>query len=390
MASANTIPYLTPYMYAGINEVARERVGFIPAVGRNSSIDTVAIGQTVNIPIVPQGTAVAITPGAYAPDTGGMTPTNVTMAITKQYAYPIMWTGEEQHTLAQTGIAGSVYAQQFAQAFRNISNMVEADISALHVSASRAAGTYNAQPFSTANDFSDMALALKILEDNGAPTSDLHAVLSTTAIANIRGKQSVLFKVNEAGTSDMLRKGIIGDIMGVNLHTSAAVKTAVTAGTNNGSATTTAAGFAIGTTNIPTAAAGTGTIIAGDIITFAGDTNQYVVVTGVASVASASTALVIAAPGLRQAIPASATAITTVAATDRNMVFHRNSIMLATRAPYLPEGADPAKVTYISDPVSGLVFQVYEVMQYRQLKLEVALAWGVGMIRPEYCALAIG
>jgi hypothetical protein len=391
MASANTLPYLTPAMYAGINEVAREQIGFIPAVARNSSVDTVAIGQTVNIPIVPQGTAVAITPGSYAPDTGGMTPTNVTMAITNQYAYPIMWTGEEQQTLEQTGIAGSVYAQQFAQAFRNISGLIEADLAALHLKASRAVGTYNVQPFATANDFTDMSLALKILEDNGAPTSDLHAVLSTSAIANIRGKQSVLFKVNEAGTSDMLRKGIIGDIMGVALHTSAAVKTAVTAGTNNGSATTTAAGFAAGVTNIPTAAAGTGTIIAGDIITFAGDTNQYVVVTGVANVASASTTLVIAAPGLRQAIPASATAITTVAATDRNMVFHRGAMMLATRAPYMPQGGDSASaVTYIQDPVSKLIFQVAEYDMYRQKKIEVACAWGVGMIRPEYAALTIG
>jgi len=390
MASQNVLTYLTPAIYAGLTEVAREQVGFIPAVGRNSTLDSVAIGQTVNIPIVPQGTAVAITPGSYAPDTGGMTPTNVTMAITDQIAYPIMWNGEEQATLDQTGIAGSVYAQQFAQAFRNISGQIEAKIAALHVKASRAAGTYNTQPFATANDFMDMANGLKILEDNGAPTSDLHCVLSTTAIANIRGKQSVLFKVNEAGTSDMLRRGIIGDIMGVNLHASAAVKTAVAVGTSSNTGTTTAAGFAVGTTNIPTAAAGTGSILAGDIITIAGDTNQYVVVTGVASLASASTALTIAAPGLQKAIAASATTITVVAATDRNMLFHRNAIMLATRAPYLPQGSTNTNVTYVRDNVSGLTFQVAEFDLYRQKKVEVAIAFGVELIRPEFAALIIG
>lgn len=388
MASANTLTYLTPFAYAGLTEVAREQVGFIPAVGRNASIDTVAIGQTVNIPIVPQGTSSAITPGATAPDTGGMAPTNVTMAITDQEAYPIMWTGEEQHTLAQTGIADSVYAQQFAQAFRTLSGKVELAIAALHVHASRAAGTYNVQPFSTANDLMDMSNAIKILEDNGAPTSDLRAVLSTTAIANVRGKQSVLFKANEAGTDAMLRRGIIGDILGVKIGTSAAVKTAVTVGTGS-SATTNSAGYAIGATTITLASAGTGTIIAGDIITFAGDTEQYVVETGDSDVSNAGT-IVLAAPGLRKALAASAIAITVIAATDRNMVFHRNAIMLATRAPYLPKGVDQSNVTYIQDPVSGLIFQIYAIEQYRQLKIEVALAWGVKMIRPEFACLAIG
>ena len=390
MASPNTLTYLTPFMYAGLTEVAREQVGFVPAVGRNATLDTVAVGQTVNIPIVPQGTSTAITPANYAPDSGGITPTNVTMAIDNAEQYPITWTGEEQQTLAQTGIAGSVYAQQFAQAFRTLSNKVEASIASLHVKATRAAGTYNVQPFSTANDLSDMALAIKILEDNGAPTSDMHCVLSTTAIANIRGKQSVLFKANEAGTDEMLRRGIIGDIMDVKLHASAAVKTSVAAGTM-ASGTTNATGYAVGSTAITLATAGTGFAIAGDILTFAGDTNQYVVASVVHAGANptAGDVITLAAPGLRVAIPASATAITTVAATDRNMLFHRNAIMLATRAPYLPEGWT-GNVQYIQDPVSKLVFQVAEFEQYRQKRIEVALAWGVGMIRPEYAALVIG
>ena len=216
-------------------------------------------------------------------------------------------------------------------------------------------------------------------------------MFGSSAIANIRGKQSSLFKANEAGTDQMLRRGIIGDIMGVALHNSAKVKTAVTVGTNNGSATTTSAGFAIGTTNIATAAAGTGTIIAGDIITFAGDTNMYVVEVGVANVASASTALTIAEPGLRQAIPGSATAITTVAATDRNMVFSKSSIVLATRTPYMPMGGDSAAdVMELVDPVSGLAYQVAMYKQYRQVHFEIGLAWGVKMIAPRHTALLIG
>jgi hypothetical protein len=389
-ASTNTLTNLIPTIFAAADIVSRELVGFIPAVTRDSKIDRVAINQTVNVPVVGAVTPVAITPAAYAPDTGGASPGNVAVTINKQYAAPIAWNGDEQIAVSETGIYDSVMAQRFAQAMRAVTNMVEADLAAMHIYASRAYGTYNVQPFGTAADFSDMAQSIKILDDNGAPAGDRQGVLGTSAIANIRGKQSVLFKVNESGTSDLLRKGIIGDIMGVSLHTSGQVQSNVAVGTNSG-ATTTGAGFAVGTTNIPTAAAGTGTIIAGDIITFAGDTNKYVVVTGVASVAGASSALTIAEPGLRQAIPAAATAITTTPATDRNMIFSKSAIVLATRTPYMPAGGDGAQdVMDITDPVSGLTYQVAMYRQYRQVHFEIGLAWGAKVIAPRHIMTLIG
>ncbi len=51
-------------------------------------------------------------------------------------------------------------------------------------------------------------------------------VLGSTAIANLRGKQSVLFKVNESGTEQLLREGVLGRLEGFNIHSSAGVKRA--------------------------------------------------------------------------------------------------------------------------------------------------------------------
>lgn len=389
-AAPNTLTNLIPTLYAAADIVSREQVGFIPAVSRDSRIDRVAINQTVNVPVVGAITPVDITPGAYAPDTGGSTPGNVTVTISNQKAAPIAWNGDEQIAVSETGLYENVVTQRFAQAMRGIVNMVEADLAALHAFTSRAYGTVGTVPFGTAADLSDMAQMIRILEDNGSPKTDLRAVLGSGAMANLRGKQSVLFKANESGTDQLLRRGIMGDILGVGIGASAQVKT-FTAGTNNGSAATTAAGFPVGTTNIPTGAAGTGNILAGDIITFAGDTNKYLVTVGVANVAGASTALTIAEPGLRQAIPAAATAITTVGTTTRNMVFSKSSIVLATRTPYMPDGGDSASdVMDIVDPVSGLAFQVAMYKQYRQVHFEVGLAWGVKMIAPRHSAVLLG
>jgi len=66
--------------------------------------------------------------------------------------------------------------------------------------------------------------------------------------------------------------------------------------------TTTAAGFAVSATSIPIIA-GTGNVLVGDIITFNGDGNQYTVTAGV----SAPGTITIASPGLKQAIPPTAT-----------------------------------------------------------------------------------
>jgi hypothetical protein len=95
----------------------------------------------------------------------------------------------------------------------------------LYFNASRQVGTPGTTPFGIKEDLSDAALARKVLEDNGSPTTDLQMVLGSAAIANLRGKQSVLFKVNEAGTEQLLREGTLGRLEGFNIHNSAGVKT---------------------------------------------------------------------------------------------------------------------------------------------------------------------
>jgi hypothetical protein len=388
-ASANTLTNMIPYLYAGLDIVSREQCGFISAVQRNSKADRVAVNQTLNVPVVGAATPVAIVPANVSPDTGGAAPGNVAVTITNQYQCPVAWSGDEQVVVGEAGLYESVNTQRFAQGFRAIANMVEADLAALHIYASRAYGTYNAQPFGTAGDLSDMSGCMKILEDNGAPEGDLQAVLSSAATANLRGKQSVLFKVNEAGTSDLLRRGVIGDIFGVSLHKSAQIKKAVTVGTGS-NATTDTAGYAVGATTITLANAGTQQFLTGDIITFTGDSEQYVVKTGDANSSNGGT-IVLQEPGLMKALPASAVNITMVAATDRNMVFSRSAILLATRTPYMPQGGDAADdVMDVTDEVSGLTFQIALYRQYRQVHAEVGLAWGVKMIAPRHTAILIG
>lgn len=384
---ANTLTAILPIIYDAMDVVSRELVGFIPAVYRNSSHERAALNQTITYPVVPAVTGEDITPGATPADSGDQTIGSGSMTINKSRAFPIRWTGEEQQSLrnGDNPQLRNVIRQQFEQAMRAGVNEVEADCAALYKKASRAYGTAGTTPFGTASDLSDAAEVRRILEDNGAPQSDLHLVLGTAAMAKIRGKQSVLFKVNEAGTDQLLRQGIIGQLEGFDLHNSAQIKTH-TIGTGTSYQTNGAAALAATTIAVDT---GSGTIVAGDVISIANgtpaDSNKYVVKT-----ALSGGNVVIANPGLLSS-HVDNDAVTLSAAYKANMAFSRNAIHLVTRTPAMPEGGDDADdVTTITDPVSGLSFQVAVYKQYRRVKIEVGLAWGVEMIKPEHCALLLG
>lgn len=386
---ANTLTNLIPTLYNAVDKISRELVGFIPAVASDMTYDRAAVGQSVRSFVTPPAVARDIVPGVTPPNDGDQTIGSVEMKITKSRAVPVRWNGEEKLGLDNNGASyNMILADQLAQGMRTLVNEVEADIAALHVKASRAVGTAGTAPFGTAGDLSDTAAALRVLEDNGAQGLDFQLVLGSAAMQNLRGKQSMLFKVNEAGREDMLRNGMTDRLQGFALRNSAGIQRPAKG--TGASATTNNAGYAVGATVITLASAGTGTIVAGDVITIAGDANQYVVVSGDSDVSNGGT-FTIAAPGLRQAIATSATNITVVNQAFRNMFFARSAIQLATRAPALPPQGDLAiDRTIVTDLLTGLSFEVAVYPQYRQISYEVGLAWGCEMAKAEHAGILLG
>lgn len=377
---ANTLTNLMPDLYESLDVVSRELVGFIPAVTLDPALSRAAVNETVRSFVAPASTAGDITPAVTPPNDGDQTIGNVSLAITKARRVPFRWNGEEERGMNNGPGIAAIRANQLQQAIRTLVNEIEADLAGLHIAASRAAGAAGTTPFGTAGDYTAASLTRKILVDNGAGTGDLQLVTDTAAGANLRGKQA---QAHMAGDVTLQRQGVLLDLSGMAIRESAQVKQAVAVGTSSFSSGT--AGFAAGSTSITIT--GTGSLLAGDVITFAGDTNQYVVETAIAAAGT----LKIAAPGLVQALPASAKVITVVAAAARNMGFARSAIILAQRLPALPEGGDLARDrTTVQDPRSGLVFEVAMYPQYRQMQYEISCAWGVKVVKAEHLALLLG
>lgn len=381
---ANTLTGIIPTLYEALNTVSREMVGFIPAVRSDSNAERAAVGQTVRVPLGEAGALEDINPGQQPANSGSTTVGYTDITITKSKAAPVLWNGEEQRAVGSTGTYNRVLADQFTDAMRKLVNAIEVDLGLAAVAgASRAYGTAGTSPFGTGGDLSDFAGVAQILDDNGAPLVDRQLVLGSSAMANLRGKQSVLFKVNEAGTNDMLRNGLTDRVQNFALRYSAGIAQHV-AGTGAGYVTS--GSTAVGATGV-TLATGTGTVLAGDVVTFAADTkNKYVVGSGV----SAPGAIALNNPGARIVIP-TGNALTVGDSYVPNAAFSRSAIVLAARAPAVPDGGDSADdAMTITDPVSGLTFEVRVYRQYRQVKYEVALAWGCAAIKPAHIALLMG
>jgi len=377
---SNTLTNLIPDLYAAMDIVSREMVGFIPAVTLDASTARAALNQPVRSPVAPASFASDVVAGVTPPDDGDQNIGNEAIIINKSRRVPVRWNGEQSTGVSHGAGVDNLLVNQFAQAMRTLSNEIEDDLAALYVRSSLAYGIAGTSPFAT--DLSDTANVLKILKDNGAPTSDLQLVMNTMAGAKLRSLGQVN-KVNEAGESSLLRQGVLLDIHGLALRESAKVRS-VSKGSGSGYLINNAAGYGIGDTVI-LADTGTGTILSGDIVMFAGDNNKYVVASELSGGAFS-----IAASGLKQAIADNAT-ITVGNSYSANMAFSRSAIALATRAPALPEGGDMADDrTMIIDPVSGLAFEVALYRQYRQIQYEISIAWGAANFKPEHTVILLG
>lgn len=386
---ANTLTGLVPTLYEALNVISREMVGFIPAVRRDTNADRAAVNQVVRVPLAEAGTLEAITPAATPADSGDTTVDYADVAITSAYASPIRWNGEEERAVGTTGTYNRILADQFVDAMRKLVNQVEIDtFMAGYKAASRAYGSAGTAPFGTAGDLSGLAGVAQILDDNGCPNSDRQLVVGSAAMANLRGKQSVLFKVNEAGSNDMLRDGMTERLQNMAMRYSGGISQHVK-GAGVGYDVDLGGGYAVGakTVHLDGGTVNVTGIKAGDVVTFAGDTNNYIVKTGTIEIEAD---IVLNAPGLRATL-ADAVEMTIGNSYTPNLAFSRSAIVLVTRAPAVPTGGDSADdAMMLTDPVTGLTFEVRVYRQYRQVKFEVCLAWGVSAIKSAHIATLMG
>lgn len=276
-----------------------------------------------------------------------------------------------------------------AEAIKSLANKVDISLLNLYKDIYGAVGTYNATP----DGLDDLANCRKMLNKQLAPLNDRVMIISPEAEAGFLGVDQFI-GADKTGGTQALRDASLGRLFGFDIymdqnvpnHTKGtlvssvpdcAVKDIVAAGLkaavlNNSSGTGTLAG----------------TLVAGDIITFANQTQQYVI-TALATAGSQECAITFE-PALKTAL-ADGTLVTIQGSCSQNLAFQKGAFCFASRP--LASLVDSGLGSIISsdiDPVSGLSLRL-EISRYnRQTRFSYDILWGVKTIRREYATRLIG
>lgn len=375
---ANTLTALVPTLFSAAQEVSNEPFGVISAINAQFDDKGVAKGDTVKVPIAPTRAATDFTPAATASAGTDATATNVDVQITASKKVDWNLTGEQIRSLENGADANEWARQLVMQGMRTLRNLAEVDaVTAIKQGASRAVGTAGTTPFASTLDL--MVDVRKILADNGAPLADLQLCMDTSAGANLR-KLGIIQQAYQAGSDAERRSGNLLRQFGFNLRESAGI-TAHTKGT--GASYLSNGATAVGVRDIALDT-GTGTVLAGDVVTFAADSaNKYVVNTGVAAAGT----ITLGRPGARVTI-ATANAMTVGNTYTPNLAFERNAVVGIMRPPLMP--ANPVmQMQAISDQM-GMTYLLVQIAQYGMLTWELHLAWGFKVTQGEHVALVMG
>jgi hypothetical protein len=377
---SNTLTALAPTLFSVAQEVSSEPFGVISAINANFADKGVAIGDKVLVPVAPTRSAADYTPAMTSSAGTDAIASAIEVQITKNRHVSWNLTGEQIASLRNGGNYEEWARQLIAQGLRTLRNEAEADAClAAKIGASRAVGTAGTNPFATNID--PIADVRKILQDNGAPLSDLQLCIDSSAGTAAR-KLGIIQQAYQAGSEEERRSGRllrqfgfqIVESAGITLHTKG---TGTSYQSNNAAAAT----LATGTTGI-SVDTGSGTVLAGDVVTFTGDTNKYVINT-----ALSGGALAIGRPGLRATL-ADDVAMAVGNNYTPNLAFERNAIVGVMRPPRIPD-SPLIRQLMVSDK-NGLTYCFCEVVGDGMLTWRLHLAWGFKVVQSEHVALLLG
>ena len=373
---ANTLTDLAPTLFSAAKDVAAEPFGAVSAINASFDDKGVAKGDNVTVQVAPTRSASDFTPAATTSTGTDATAEAIQVQITKSRKVSWHLTGEQQRSLDNGASSTEWIRQLVAQGMRTLRNEAEADcITAIKTGASRATGTAGTNPFASA--LTTLADARKILRDNGAPMADLQFVGDSTSEANLL-KLGVVLDAGIAGSDAERRSGIIRRQYGFEMRTSGQIG-AHTKGTGTSYQLSAAGAVGDRTINVDT---GSGTLLAGDIVTFAGTSHKYV-----ANSALSGGIFTIGRPGLL-AVEADNDAITIGNDYTPNLCFERNAVVGVMRPPLMP--ANPTIQQMLISDQFGMTYLMLDISQYGQRTWELHLAWGFKAVNGEFIAILLG
>jgi hypothetical protein len=339
---------------------------------------------TVNVAVPALVTTRTVAPDVVPPAVSAVTPTNVPVTLSQWKEAPFAM---DDKGLSQ--VDRGILPMQANEAIKALANGIEDYLwSLVQAGINNFAGVAGTTPFATG--FDEFLAADKLLNDGLADTEDRFMVIGTAAKANAMGLRAIQDASFRAGAGpNSLMSGEIGDVLGakwlmsqrVPLHTSGTLAAGTTVTGVN----------AVGATVIALSGGASGTILAGDILSLAGFSSTYNVVSSVG--AGTPSSVTIAAPGLVSAT-AGGEALTIKGASGtvrQNLLIQRNCMAFAM-APLMDTIQVPgATLTSVAiDEDSGLSLRLEVSRQHRQVQWSFDALYGGAIIRPQLASFIGG
>jgi murein DD-endopeptidase MepM/ murein hydrolase activator NlpD len=381
---ANTITDIMPKILATGLLALREQAVMPRFVNGSFSAEAAQKGDTIDVPISSALTATDVTPSETPPVAVDSPLSKVQINLDKWKQARFHLTDKEMTEIDRNR---HFMPLQTLEAVRALANRVNADIHAEYTGIYGFTGTPATTPF--ASDATDAIQARKILNQQRAPRADRRGVLDFDAEANALAIQTFA-DAEKTGENGVKIEGEIGRKYGVDWATDDNVVTH-TAGTLTGTIVTSGAAVAgAKTVTLATDAAEAVNLVVGDIVTFAGDSQTYVI-TAAANIGASTTGAITFEPGLAVA-QAGGEQITVKATHVVNLVFHRDAFAFANRplAGSTQDTALGSQIMTMTDPQTGISLRLEVSRQHKQVAWDFDLLYGTKLVRPELATRIAG
>lgn len=343
-------------------------------------------GDVVNLYIPSAATVTDVAPTAapfQAPDSR---PVRAPIALNRWRRSGFYLTDKEQEE-----IVGGYRSRQTEEHVKALAQDINAFIFSRYTSVYGYVGTAGTTPF--ASDVTGATNARAQLNRQLAPLMDRRLVLDVNAEANALALPAFSAAQNVGGNTTII-EGTIGRRYGFDVamdqQIPTHVSTALTAGaaTANGAQAVNAGSTDGGRTGTVSIAKATNAsnLVAGDIISFAGDPNTYVVTANTTLIVG-NTAVPIA-PAL-QVAKAGGEAVTLRASHVVNLGFHRDAFGFVSR-PLQAASANTVEMMSVADPVSGVALRLEVIRQNKQMLFDFDVLYGAACVRAELAVRLAG
>lgn len=372
---------LTGCLYKSLDTVLRERAGNIMVCTRDTALEGRAKGSEMTVAITRPNQVADLEYGKDNPDMQSTTVDNIGVILEFSKVATFTLTNREYQQLQDGNGGDPIIMDSMKQCFRTLINYMNVSVyNALNSGGGLAYGNPATRLF--LSDIEPINEVYNIMEEQGTPDSDRRITLASrdhTDLLNL----DFMRDVNTSGSTGVLRDASLGVISGYDLTRSGS-KTFHTKGDAAAYQVNNAA-LVVGDTTIAVDT-GTGSFKAGDVVQFAGDSNKYIVSADLAGVGN----LEINKPGLLVAAPDDAL-VTVLDSHNSSFAIDGNGLILATSLPEKPPQQDGRIDDLImQDELTGLGFEVSYWGGNRQNTYQVALNWGVKVIKPEMVVKMLG